>query len=294
MSSPIPIAITEAVTAAISRKAPAAITAFIASTGGCINHGGRLATTVGDFFLKWNRTYELKGMFEAESKGLEILRATRALYVPAVIATEDLGEYQYLLLEYVEQSSRRRDYWTVLGQHLATLHRATAPSCGLDHNNYIGSLPQSNQPNKSWRDFFVFQRLDPLVERAIQKRLAPPAWHAQFEQLYKKLDSLLPNENPSLLHGDLWEGNVIVDALGAPCLIDPAIYYGHREVDLAMSKLFGEFEASFYDAYHESFPLLPGFEQRFEIYNLYPLLVHLHLFGASYVTPIQSTLTAFA
>jgi fructosamine-3-kinase len=294
MTSSIPIAIREAVTVALSRNVPAAITVFSALPGGCINHGGRLTTTVGDFFLKWNRSDQLKGMFEAESKGLEILRATRAIHVPDVIATEDLGEYQYLLLEYIEQPSRRRDHWTVLGRQLATLHQATAPSCGLDHNNYIGSVPQSHRQIKSWRDFFVLQRLAPLVERAIEKSLAPPAWHQQFEGLYKKLDSLLPEETPSLLHGDLWQGNVLVDTLGAPCLIDPAIYYGHREVDLAMTKLFGEFEDSFYDAYHETYPLLPDFEQRFEIYNLYPLLVHLHLFGASYVTPIQSTLTAFA
>ena len=233
-------------------------------------------------------------MFEVEAKGMEMLRATHAIHVPEVVATEDLGEYQYLLLEYIEQPSPRRDYWDVLGNHLAKLHRTTAPSSGLDHNNYIGSLPQSNKRFPSWRDFFVYQRLEPLVQQAIENGLAPSGWHQQFERLYQRLESVLPDEPVSLLHGDLWQGNVIVDTLGAPCLIDPAIYYGHREVDLAMTKLFGEFEPSFYHAYQESYPLLPGFEKRFEIYNLYPLLVHLHLFGASYVTPIQSTLNVFA
>ena len=205
-NSGIPIEITEAVTMAIGRKAPASIAAFSALPGGCINHGGRLTTTQGDFFLKWNRSDKLKGMFAAESKGLAVLRATRAIHVPSVIATEDLGEYQYLLLEYVEQPSRRADYWSILGHQLAALHRTTAPVWGLDHDNYIGSLPQPNQPVSSWRDFFVFKRLAPLVQRAIENALAPPAWREQFEKLYEKLDGLLTDEPPALLHGDLWQG----------------------------------------------------------------------------------------
>ena len=294
MSATVPITIAEAVTVVISREAPAVITAFSPIAGGCINHGGLLSTTAGAYFLKWNHSDAFKGMFEAESKGLSTLRATHAIHVPEVVATEDLGEYQYLLIEYVRHDALRKDYWALLGQQLATLHRSTSPTFGLDHDNFIGSLPQSNLPTSSWCDFFVQQRLTPLLERAINRQLAPASWRLQFESLYKKLGDFLPEEPPSLLHGDLWQGNVIGNALGAPCLIDPAIYYGHREVDLAMTKLFGEFEDAFYASYEENFPLLPGAEKRFEIYNLYPLLVHLNLFGTSYVTPIQSTLNAFA
>ncbi|MGC3948306.1 MAG: fructosamine kinase family protein [Chryseolinea sp.] len=290
MMHPIPIALAEAITTIISRAAPGAITGFTAAHGGCINHGGTVHTTNGDYFLKWNETSRLRGMFESEAHGLQLLRTTRAIHVPEVIATGHAGKYQYLMLENVEAENRRSDYWKVLGHQLAKLHRTHQSQYGLDHNNYIGSLPQSNEPLSSWREFFVSRRLRPLLEIAIQKKMAPSTWRDNFELLFKRFDSLLPEEAASLVHGDLWQGNVIVNSLGAPCLIDPAVYYGHREVDLAMTKLFGDFDRSFYDAYHEEYPLLPGYRERFEIYNLYPLLVHLLLFGATYVGPIQSEL----
>lgn len=178
-------------------------------------------------------------------------------------------------------------------QQLAALHKTHAPFNGLDHDNFIGSLPQPNHQNNSWPHFFEDMRLRPLLKQAIDQGLAPIEWAAQFDKLFAKLSSLLPNDKPSLLHGDLWSGNVISNLLGAPCLIDPAVYYGHREMDIAMTRLFGEFDAAFYHAYQETYPMLPGFEERMNIYNLYPLLAHLHLFGTTYVTPIQSTLNSF-
>lgn len=293
MKVPVPILVLDAVTSLLSHRSPVAVTGYSPARGGCINHGGRLHTTQGSYFLKWNRADTLPGMFEAEAKGLRLLRATRALHVPEVIATQSLGELQYLLLEDIVQESPRRDYWSMLGTHLAMLHRSTSSTFGLDHNNYIGSLPQQNQHTGTWSEFFVSRRLLPLVEEAIAKGLVPLRWREKFDRIFKQLPDWLPEEPPSLLHGDLWQGNVIVNSLGAPCLIDPAVYYGHREVDVAMTKLFGEFDPAFYTAYHESYPLLPGFEKRCELYNLYPLLVHLHLFGVTYVTPIESTLSAF-
>lgn len=293
METSIPSVIVNAVSYVVSRQAPAAITAFTPSHGGCINNGGHLHTTAGDFFLKWNKSAALKGMFEAESKGLILLRSTHAIHIPEVIATEDLGEYQYLLIEYVEQQPGRNDYWQLLGEQLAALHRIHGPYFGLDHDNYIGSLFQSNRQQQSWSEFFISQRLEPLLIKAINTGKAPLKWQQQFAQLFNKLESMLPQEPSSLLHGDLWQGNVITNTLGAPCLIDPAVYYGHREVDIAMTKLFGEFDTRFYEAYQETYPLSQGSEQRFELYNLYPLLVHLLLFGTTYATPIQSTLNRF-
>ncbi|MEJ1236775.1 fructosamine kinase family protein [Chryseolinea sp. T2] len=286
----IPIEISEAITTIVSRAAPGAITSFTAAHGGCINHGGTIHTTNGDFFLKWNEASRLNGMFESEARGLQLLRATRAIHVPEVVSTGHTGKYQYLLLENIAAESQRGDYWETLGRQLAKLHRSQHSHYGLDHNNYIGSIPQSNEPLSSWREFFQNRRLKPLLDLAIRKGLAPSRWNERFELLFKRFDGLLPEEPASLVHGDLWQGNVIVNTLGAPCLIDPAVYYGHREVDLAMTKLFGDFDRSFYAAYNEEYPLLPGSAERFEIYNLYPLLVHLLLFGATYVAPIQSTL----
>lgn len=293
MTLPVPIAIAEAVTAIVSREAPAAITGFTPAHGGCINHGGKLHTTAGNYFLKWNQAAALKGMFERESRGLSLLRATRAIHVPEVIATDEADGYQFLLLENVDQQPPRKDYWTLMAHQLAALHRVHGAEYGLDHDNFIGSLPQSNAQQSSWRKFFVQQRLMPLVSKAISQKSAPIEWSEKFQRLYIKLDSLLPEESPSLVHGDLWQGNVLTNSLGAPCLIDPAVYYGHREVDLAMTRLFGAFDDVFYEAYRDAYPLLPGYEERFEIYNLYPLLVHLLLFGSSYVTPIEATLRAF-
>jgi fructosamine-3-kinase len=293
MNPAIPIAISDAVTATISRRAPAAITGFTAAHGGCINRGGRLHTTAGDFFLKWNTTASLERMFEVEARGLNLLRATQAIHVPEVVTTGQLSEYQFILLEYVPQQAPRNDYWALLGRQLAALHASRGAAYGLDHDNYIGSLPQRNSPTQSWRLFFAEKRLAPLLDQVSNLGIAPVYWRKAFENLYRNFDSLLPEEGPSLIHGDLWQGNVLVNGFGAPCLIDPAVYFGHREVDLAMTRLFGEFDESFYNAYQEAWPLQKGFEERFAIYNLYPLLVHLKLFGSSYIVPIQSTLDAF-
>lgn len=293
MAYPIPIAIADAVTATISRGSPGAILGFTPAHGGCINNGGTIQTSHGDFFLKWNKTAHLTNMFASEARGLQLLRATTAIHVPEVIAVGQTDIYQYLLLENVRAENRRSDYWEMFGRQLAELHRTHQPYYGLDHNNYIGSLPQFNEPLTSWCEFFASRRLRPLLDIVIGNNLGPAQWPNKFDLLFNRIDSLLPEESPSLLHGDLWQGNVIVNPLGAPCLIDPAVYHGHREIDLAMTKLFGEFPYEFYSAYSEQYPLLPGSAERFDIYNLYPLLVHLILFGTSYVAPIQSTLDKF-
>lgn len=293
MAHPIPITIVNAITATISRGSPGAITGFTPAHGGCINHGGTVHTTQGDFFLKWNKMAGLTDMFTSEARGLQLLRITKAIHVPAVIAVGHADIYQYLLLENVRAENRRSDYWEVLGRQLAELHRSHQPHYGLDHNNYIGSLPQSNEPLTSWREFFISRRLRPLLETVIRNNLGPVAWRRKFNSLFDKFDSLLPEEAPSLLHGDLWQGNIIVNPIGAPCLIDPAVYYGHRETDLAMTKLFDDFPHEFYAAYSEEYPLLPGSAERFAIYNLYPLLVHLILFGTTYAASVQSTLDTF-
>jgi len=198
--------------------------------------------------------------------------------------------YQFLLLEFIEQRRRAPGYWEVLGHQLAQLHKCSAPSHGLDHNNYIGSLAQSNKTHRSWLTFFIEERLSPLLKLAIDDHHAPGVWMRKFETLYARLPSLLPDGRPSLLHGDLWSGNVITGHDGLPCLIDPAVYYGHREADLAMTHLFGGFEDGFYSSYESLYPLPTGFSERIDLYNLYPLLVHFNLFGASYAERITNIL----
>ncbi|HZI24010.1 MAG TPA: fructosamine kinase family protein, partial [Chryseolinea sp.] len=154
-------------------------------------------------------------------------------------------------------------------------------------------LPQFNNQNTSWVNFFIEQRLQVQVNLAIENGVAKADWEKKFAALYNKLPGLIPVEAPSLLHGDLWSGNLITDEKGEPCLIDPAVYYGNREADMAMTKLFGGFSGRFYAAYQEAFPLSPGHEQRVDLYNLYPLMVHVNLFGGSYVHSVESILGAF-
>jgi protein-ribulosamine 3-kinase len=261
--------------------------------GGCINPGGRLRTTQGDFFLKWNSATKFSKMFEAEARGLTLLRKPSVIHIPEVIATASLSQWQFLLLELIEGKKKSPRYWQNLGQQLALLHKNSSPSFGLDHDNYIGSLPQLNQRKNKWVDFFIEQRLRVQVELALKNSEINPQLAVQFELLFKKLPQLLPEENPSLLHGDLWSGNLITDSTGEPCLIDPAVYYGNREAEIAFTLLFGGFSTTFYESYNENYPLLPGSSTRSDIYNLYPLMVHVNLFGGGYLSQVISILNRF-
>lgn len=261
--------------------------------GGCINSGGRLKTSQGDFFLKWNSARKFPGMFESEARGLNILRQPSVVHIPAVIATASLKDWQFIVLEFIAEKKKSSHYWKNLGQQLAMLHKQSAPTFGLDHDNYIGSLRQINHPQKNWIDFFIEQRLIVQIEWAINNSTMSASTAHQFDSLFKKLPELLPVEKPSLLHGDLWSGNLIADDRGEPCLIDPAVYYGHREAEIAFTSLFGGFASGFYESYNENFSLSPGFFERSDVYNLYPLMVHVNLFGGGYLTQVVSILRQF-
>jgi fructosamine-3-kinase len=266
---------------------------FSFMAGGCINPGGRLRTSSRDLFLKWNDAPQLDAMFAAEARGLQLLRDTHTIAIPEVVGTGAWQNKQFLLLEFMHQVTPVARFWADFGEHLAALHRVHSDLFGLDHDNYLGSLVQSNGQHVSGVDFFVSQRLRVQVKLAIDAGYLDKASAKQFETLYKKLPSLLPDEKPCLVHGDLWRGNLIGNNNGRPCLIDPAVYYGSREVDLAMTRLFGGFDATFYAAYQEVNPLTPGFAERVDLYNLYPLLAHLNLFGQAYRAQIDGILRRY-
>jgi fructosamine-3-kinase len=266
---------------------------FTFTGGGCINQGGRLKTSAGDFFLKWNDAAKFPGMFEAEAKGLKLLRQSKAIYIPEAIVFDTISTWQFIVLEFVEQETKVQPFWKILGEQLAGLHQNTSSVFGLDHDNYIGSLKQVNTPAESWINFFIEQRLEAQLKLAADKNKVNSATVKQFQSLYKKLPDLLPEEKPSLLHGDLWSGNLITTSDGNPCLIDPAVYYGHREAEIAFTMLFGGFSKEFYESYNENFPLFPGFTGRAEVYNLYPLMVHVNLFGGGYLSQVVSILHRF-
>jgi protein-ribulosamine 3-kinase len=273
---------------------PVRILEFTPVAGGCINHGGRLKTSNGNYFIKWNSNSGLAGMFEAEAKGLRILKQTGVIHIPEVINWFEGSHLQGIVLECISSSQRVSSYWSALGSQLADLHKNTQSFFGLDHSNYIGSLAQFNKPTDDWSTFFIQQRLEVQLKLAIDHRRLDAALVQKFESLYGKLSRLLPAEKPCLLHGDLWSGNVIVDETGEPCLIDPAVYYGHRESELAFTTLFGGFDDDFYSSYNQIATLQPDFEERVDIYNLYPLLVHVNLFGGGYARQVSSIVNRFA
>lgn len=266
---------------------------FTFTGGGCINNGGKLTTSHGTYFLKWNDASKFPDMFRTEAKGLRLLAESKSMYIPEVIGTGEAGAFQFLILEFIAASYRTQHYWRDFGAQLAALHRNTSTSFGLDHNNYIGSLPQLNTLHTSWIDFFIYNRLDAQLRLAEQSALVDNLLRRNFETLYIKLPDLLTIEKPALLHGDLWSGNVMVNQHGAPGLIDPAVYFGHREMDIAMTQLFGGFNPEFLQVYHEAFPLMPGVEDRILLYKLYPLLVHVNLFGADYLAQVNSIVRRF-
>lgn len=255
---------------------------------GNINQGVLLETSEGRFFLKTNFETE-KDIFDKEAMGLKVLRENTPLEVPLVHGSGRIGEQSFLLMDWIQSGKANVSYWKELGLGLAQLHMVTQPAFGFHEDNYIASLTQSNNPQTSWADFFVENRLEPMMGKAYYEGLIPLGFYKKFQQIYPLLESIFPNEKPALLHGDLWSGNIIKGKDGNPALIDPAVYYGHREMDLAFSRLFGGFDGEFYEAYNTLFPLEPGFEERESVYNLYPLLVHLLLFGKSYLPGIQKT-----
>jgi protein-ribulosamine 3-kinase len=247
MNHPIPLSVRQGVINLLKLKGTEDLLDFTFSSGGCINPGGKLTTTSGIFFLKWNNAVQFPAMFEAEANGLRLLDKVKEIHIPEVIGVGDDGINQFLLLEFVEQTAPNRDYWKTLGSQLAGLHRTSNDQFGLDHSNYIGSLKQLNNPNESWVQFFIHERLEVQLKIAADGGVADSKILKSFEKLFLKLPSLIPEEKPSLLHGDLWSGNLIVNRNGDPCLIDPAVYYGSREMDLAMTRLFGSLPAQFYD-----------------------------------------------
>ena len=270
--------------------------------GGCINNAGVLTLDDGrHYFLKWNAT-PLPQLFEREAEGLKALHDAGAIRVPKPIATKstiysaeeisvtaDLNLHSdappFLVLENIEVGQPGPGFFEEFGARFAELHRATPQDrCGFENNNYLGSTPQPNSWHDNWTEFFCENRLNYQFKLARQNGVGGEKLQKLGAKLMGRLAEWLdePSESACLLHGDLWGGNYLASSSGDPVLIDPAAYYGRREADLAMTKLFGGFSSEFYAAYNEVWSLAEGSEERIEIYKLYHLLNHLNLFGGSY------------
>ena len=312
----------------IADKLSTAHCRFSSIGGGSINDTYRIESGQLNFFCKVNSVKKFPALFEKETIGLNFLRNTHTLRTPEIIWCGTFQDKQILILEWIEQGLRTETFWKKFGEELAALHRCNGPMSarrrlsdrdgqtkessdrdgqtrersdgdrqtvcfGFHENNYMGALPQDNGWCDNWTDFFITRRLQPQIKLAQDGRLLGKTDVALFEQLYKKLQSMFPIEQPAALHGDLWSGNYLCDSNSEPVLIDPAVYYGHRSIDLGMTRLFGGFDELFYAAYHYQSPLPKNFDEQANVCNLYPLLIHLNLFGSGYLSSITSILKTY-
>ncbi len=279
----------DGVAAAVGEALGAAVVSSRPLSGGDINDA--YAVTLADdrrVFVKTNARAPAD-MFSAEARGLGWLAEADALRVPAVLAVDA----RWLALELIEPGRPAPDHDERFGRGLAALHAFGADGFGLDHDNYIGRLPQHNAPASDWPAFYRDRRLVPQLDMAERAGLIVGSARRRYDALLDRLGALVgPAEAPARLHGDLWGGNAHVDGAGGPCILDPAAYAGHREVDLAMMQLFGGFSARVFDAYDEAYPLEPDWRDRVPLYQLYFLLAHVNLFGGSYVSSANRALEA--
>lgn len=296
-----------------------------AVAGGCINQGRRLELTDGRTVFCKQNSKALSGMFLAEAQGLAALRSlcTRIAgpHVPAPLALVYTPKNQYLLLEWIESGRRSVKATHEFAIALAAMHSAVVttgelPGYTPDHakarikqpvscdairqhgfvsNNYIGSTPQINTWTESWVDFFAEHRLRYQLDLAARKGLVNSSMRTLADAVLLRLPNMLPQPRyPSLLHGDLWSGNIMPAANDKLVMIDPAVYLGHYEADLAMMELFGSPGSGFFDAYQQIVPIEPGYEDRRELYNLYHLLNHLNIFGGGYRESVMRILERFS
>lgn len=269
------------------------IISITSCSGGCINEVYTLRTSVGDFFIKLNNGKLYPDMFLLEAKGLNLLASQKLIKIPQVIACHNDTEPSFLILDLISEGDKSTDFWFTFGTQLATLHKTSAKKFGLEQDNYIGSIKQCNNQYNSWTEFFALSRIEYLFKQTSDKGLLPISLHKSINKLFILLDDIFPKEPASLVHGDLWSGNYMTNQTGQPVLIDPAVYFGHREMDIAMTRLFGGFDKPFYEAYHETYPLENGWTERIDICNIYPLLVHVLLFGQQYTNEVTRILRRF-
>ncbi|MER3435255.1 MAG: hypothetical protein C4288_18020 [Leptolyngbya sp. ERB_1_1] len=248
--------------------------------GGCINQGYRVSDDSHAFFVKLNRADQLE-MFEAEALGLQQMIEAQAIRVPKPICVDIAGSSAYIVLEWLELGRGNSQSWAEMGRNLARMHQyQKSTAFGWERSNTIGSTPQMNPWTSDWVEFFTQHRIGYQLELAAQNG----GRFRNGARLLERIPELLAahSPKPSIVHGDLWSGNAAVMQAGEPVIFDPATYWGDREVDLAMSELFGSFPTEFYRGYDEVYPIDASYKQRKTLYNLYHILNHFNLFGGSY------------
>ncbi|MDV7186583.1 fructosamine kinase family protein [Lutibacter sp. TH_r2] len=260
--------------------------------GGSINNTYQVLSNTHLFFVKVNTTTVFENGFKEEVLGLQFLNKHKAL-IPNIILDGTFQNQAYLVLEWIESKKETPKFWENFAMQLVNLHQQKSDKFGLDYANFMGQLSQKNTYFNKFSDFYIENRLKPQVKLAFDSNKIEKKHLKQFEGLYTKIPQIFPVEKPSAIHGDLWNGNFICSESEKAVFIDPAVYYGHREVDIAMTQLFGGFSEKFYKTYNEIYPLEPCFNLRNNFYHLYPLLIHLNTFGKSYLESIENIITEF-
>lgn len=261
--------------------------------GGSINDTYGIQYGKEKFFCKINDRDTLPDLFTKEAKAMGYLGMTKKIRLPKIIDVLYTESHQILLMEWIDTTRPTSLSWEKLAEQLAAIHGCTANHFGWFEDNYFGSTIQHNIQSKSWINFFIDYRLVPQMKMGYDQDLLDKKDLLGFQRLFNKLSDIFPNNVPRLLHGDLWYGNILFDTHGNPVLIDPAIYYGHEAMDIGLSQLFGGVDARFYEVYTHIMDLDPNFEEQCKIANLYPLLMHLNLFGKSYYSSISETIHSF-
>ena len=274
----------EKIKSRIETKLGEKIKSMSSLSSGCISNAYRLTTSEGSNYLLKHHPGFSYDMFEKEANGLKELAKPNTIRIPEVLSVDK----DYILLEFISSGSKNKNFSEDFGRRFAEMHKYTSNEYGFYENNYIGSNPQSNIPDEKekqkWVNFYFNKRILYQLELAEKLGNSTPDLRKGISKLEEKIEEIIGNseESPSLLHGDLWSGNFMVDENGEVVLIDPAVYYGHREADLGMTKLFGGFSSEFYKSYNKAYPLKDGYDYRENIYKLYHVLNHLNLFGGGY------------
>lgn len=258
-------------------------------SGGGINRVLKIETSKGIYVLKTNNSPVALNMFKAEKKGLDELNKSNTFRIPKILEVGIEGDHAFLVMEYIASQQKSANYDIEFGRLLAKMHQTTADKFGFDSNNFIGSLAQYNGKRRLASQFYIEMRLEPQLKLATIK-----GFKFNTGRLFLNIADLIPEEPPALVHGDLWSGNAIPDSKGLPALIDPAVFYGQRETDIAMMLLFGGFSNRIIESYQESFPLAPGWEQRLDLWQLYYLLAHLNLFGSAYYNGVERIIKKYS
>lgn len=261
--------------------------------GGDISSAYLLQGTKKNYFLKVNHGIDALEMFEYEQRGLDLIQSTKAINTPQIYGVGQYEQAGYLLMQYLPSTSADKQSMHRLGEQLAQLHQYSNQQFGEQYDNRIGSLHQSNTFHADWTTFYIVERIQPQLQLALQNNYLQPSDIPDYSIMHQRCKHIFGNPTPALLHGDLWSGNYLIANDGTPYLIDPAVYYGHHLVDIAMARLFGGFSNDFYDAYEHYFPRSSTYKACMDLYQLYYLLVHLNLFGPSYYASVKKIMNYY-